>query len=215
MNHPVNGTSNKSDNIDFVRKCAFLLFAREGINKVTMSDIAKESRYGIATVYRYFKTKKQLVVEIEVEKINSFIIKITKGLKEFFPGKKAIDGIDYLLSWFAYLYKNERDWLKFDSNFDGYVQQEFSENEQDILSDYYICLEKLGDLLNIVYEQGKIDHSIKMDQTKEKMFFHLMYSMLSITERLALGIIFYDSDSEEALNLIEMQRKMVVEAYRA
>ncbi len=212
MNHPIHGSTNKTENIDYVRSCAFKLFAGEGINKVSMAQVAKETKYGIATVYRYFKTKKQLVIDIEAYKLSGIIEKIEKGFDEFFVNKTALEGIDYLLKWFAYLYTEEKDWLKFDSEFDGYVKQEC--DDKNMLISYYECVKRLKVLLNRVYDKAKSDHSMKLEKSKNQMFYHMVYSMLSISERLAKGVLFYVNNTEEALELIDLQREMLINTYR-
>ncbi len=52
---------------------AFRLFAENGIDQVTMPDIAKESGVGRPSLYRYFSSKVDLVIAIGTTKWEEYI----------------------------------------------------------------------------------------------------------------------------------------------
>ena len=45
-----------------VLDAAYKLFTKNSIEAVSMTDIADEAKIGVATIYRYFGTKQQLVI---------------------------------------------------------------------------------------------------------------------------------------------------------
>lgn len=92
----------KSDKLNFIKQFAFEQFQRYGFSRVTMDEIAKETKTGKGTLYRYFPSKEDLLIaciennitEIEkylqkelenkvdpIEKINSYILLLSKKLK--------------------------------------------------------------------------------------------------------------------------------------
>ena len=57
---------------EFIDK-AYELFCRKSIDTVSLQDIANETNYGIATLYRYFTNKHTLVVEVAACKWDEFL----------------------------------------------------------------------------------------------------------------------------------------------
>ena len=51
---------------DFIEK-RFELFVNSSIEAISMQEIADASGYGVATLYRYFRTKQDFVVEVAVK----------------------------------------------------------------------------------------------------------------------------------------------------
>ena len=47
-------------------ECSFGLFADQGIESITMNEIARQSEIGVASLYRYFTTKEELVIEAAI-----------------------------------------------------------------------------------------------------------------------------------------------------
>ena len=43
------------------------VFIKQGIDKTKMTDIAEEAQIGVASVYRYFKTKPDIAIEAAEE----------------------------------------------------------------------------------------------------------------------------------------------------
>ncbi len=52
------------DKKENILKVAEIMFARFGIKKTTMDDIAKEARMGKSTLYYYFDTKEELFASV-------------------------------------------------------------------------------------------------------------------------------------------------------
>ena len=47
-------------------ECSFGLFSEQGIESITMNEIARQAEIGVASLYRYFTTKEELVIEAAI-----------------------------------------------------------------------------------------------------------------------------------------------------
>ncbi|MBR1947083.1 MAG: helix-turn-helix transcriptional regulator, partial [Bacteroidaceae bacterium] len=67
------------------------LFAKQGIDNITMNDIAVAAKRSRRTVYTYFKSKEELLeasIEMEVKKISAAITKV--AMSDLAPDKKLV-----------------------------------------------------------------------------------------------------------------------------
>lgn len=72
-------------------KVARKLFAKHGIDNITMNDVATAANRSRRTVYTYFKSKEELLeasIEMEVKKISAAITKV--AMSDLSPDKKII-----------------------------------------------------------------------------------------------------------------------------
>ena len=72
-------------------KVARKLFAQQGIDNITINDIAKAANRSRRTVYTYFQSKEELLeasIEMEVKKISSALTKV--AVADLTPDKKII-----------------------------------------------------------------------------------------------------------------------------
>ena len=54
----------KSARIERILEAAYELFSTRGIEQVAMTDIAENSKIGVASLYRYFETKDEIAMSI-------------------------------------------------------------------------------------------------------------------------------------------------------
>ncbi len=68
------------------------LFARKGVERTTMNDIAKESRKGRRTLYTYFKNKEDLFLVVVETELDTLLEKMKEVMrKNLSPEKKVIE----------------------------------------------------------------------------------------------------------------------------
>ena len=72
-------------------------FARHGLGKTTLSEIARDVRIGKATIYHYFESKEQLFFEALAFEVSQYILDI----KAIFNNEEAAIGAR-LLEYFSY-----------------------------------------------------------------------------------------------------------------
>ena len=91
----------------------FCIFSEKSIDKVSMANVANKAGIGIATLYRYYRTKPELVVAVGTHVWRNFIRDYTPIRNEAVP-KKALNSynemVDKLAIRFRRIYvKGEND----------------------------------------------------------------------------------------------------------
>ena len=92
----------------------FSMFSRMSIDKVSMENVADEAGIGIATLYRYYRTKSELVVAVGTHVWSNFI-------RDYMPIRNednttAAEELEFFLDSFLELYKNHKKLLCFELN---------------------------------------------------------------------------------------------------
>ena len=67
-----------------ILKAAEEVFAKQGFNQIKVADIVKESQVHEASIYAYFKNKKNILFDI----CGDYVRTAVQGLKEHFQGMK-------------------------------------------------------------------------------------------------------------------------------
>ena len=115
----------------------FRLFAERSIESVKRREIATASGIGIATLYRYFKTKTDMVIEIGTKKWQEYYPEEEEAFRRCGgAGMTAVEEMEFFPDWFIDLYRNHKDILRFNRNFDTYVKHGGCTAEQMILNTY-------------------------------------------------------------------------------
>lgn len=137
------------------------VFSQKGFEKTTMQDIANEENIGVATVFRYFPKKDDLIVAVAVN--------ILEGYLSFFQSVAAADGtslekIERLFDYFISDIEPENlASTQLLETFESYASTSLKE-----LEDYTAYVKVREDILNtlsLIIEEGRLDGSIRSDQS--------------------------------------------------
>ena len=190
----------------------FRLFSAQGIEAVNMLEVAKACHVGIATLYRYFKIKLQLVIAIGVRKWEEYGEYVRKLREERnADAMTAAEELEFYLDFYMDLYENHKDLLRFNQNFNSYVKYEGATEEQ--LSPYLEAIGELASNFHGVYEKGRKDGTIRTDLPEEKMFATTAHIMLAVGARYAQGLL-YDADNEEdRTEELQLLKRMILKEY--
>ena len=82
----------KNQKMEEVLNAALKVFCKQGIDNTKMTDIAEEAEIGIASLYRYFKTKPDIAVEVGCRLWQDMIMALTDLL--YTKVQKASNGRD-------------------------------------------------------------------------------------------------------------------------
>lgn len=189
----------------------FRLFSEKGIEAVSMQEVAAACGVGIATLYRYFNTKFALVLAISVRQWAGYE-KYVREMREkhHANGMPASEELSFYLDFYIDLYKNHKDILRFNQDFNNFVRHERATPEQ--LKPYVESIDIFARMVNEVYNKGKEDGTIRTDLPKEKMFASTSHIMLAVVVRYAQGLLFSGSEvdmSEEVL----MTKRMILREF--
>jgi len=188
-----------------ILETAFRLFSEKGIESVTMPEVAAASGVGRATLYRYFSTKLELVVAIGAWKWDEYIAYHDTLVSS--EAQANMTGAEYLrftLDSFLDLYRNHRDILRFNYNFNSYLRFEAGNGEQT--RSYLRVVKVLAERFHDLYERGKRDGTLRMDISATSLFSSALHIMLAAVTRYAVGLVYVpekDTDPESELVMLE------------
>jgi len=190
----------------------FRLFAEKGIELVAMQEIANACGVGIATLYRYYNTKSALVVDIATRKWEEYAEHVRKErVKRNASAMTAAESFTFYLDFYLDLYKNHKDLLRFNQNFNNYVSHERIPVEQ--LTPYLQSISGFAEMFHGIYEKGKNDGTIKTDLPEEKMFAATSHIMLAVAVRYAQGLLYASENEEDRTEEYELLNRMILREY--
>ena len=174
----------------------FYIFSEKTIESVTMNEIAKRAGVGVATVYRYYKTKPALVIAIGTKIWEEYIADRLEVA--FDETKTACENLDLYLESFLDLYRNHKDILRFNQFFNVYLQSVNILPEE--LQAYNAVIRFLSDRFHLLYAKAEEDLTLRTDIPEEEMFSAITHLMLAAVTRYAVGLIYnVGTDPEKEL----------------
>ncbi len=190
----------------------FRLFAEKGIGTVPMQEVADACHIGIATLYRYYNTKLALVLAIGTRQWQDYGRYIRQMRKtNDSAGMNAAEELDFCLDFYIDLYRNHRDLLRFNQDFNNYVQHEGATGEQ--LRPYIAAIGELADFFHDIYEKGLRDGTIRVDMPEEKMFAATSHIMLAVAVRYAQGLLFSAENEADRTEEFLMLKRMILREF--
>ncbi|MDD3347316.1 TetR/AcrR family transcriptional regulator [Oscillibacter sp.] len=195
---------------DNIPETAFHLFARRGIEAVTMQQIADESDCGIASLYRYYGTKLKLVIEIAALKWRAYAETVEADYEK--QNGAAMNGMEefaFCLSRYMDLYQNYKELLKFNFNFDLYVIHEQATKED--MAPYYESVGLFAKKFHVLYEKALNDHTMRTDIDETQLYFGSMYAMLTTAAKYSYGTVYPVDSVLDYTSALEMQMRMILD----
>ena len=190
----------------------FRLFAEKGIEPVAMQEIADACGVGIATLYRYHNTKSALVVDIATRKWEEYGEHVKKErVNRNVSAMNAAENFAFYLDFYIDLYKNHKDLLRFNQNFNNYVIHERIPVEQ--LAPYLRAVGGFAEMFREIYAKGKTDGTIKTDLPEEKMFAATSHIMLAVAVRYAQGLLYASENEKDRTEEYELLKRMILREY--
>jgi len=194
-----------------ILEAGFHLFSRKSISSVTMNDVANACKLGIATVYRYYKSKPTLVLAIATWVWDSYIQENMRLLEETRKeGDSAVDRYEFFIDTFLNLYRNRKEMLRFNQLFNIYVRSE--KVPEDELSAYKQMIGKISLVFQQTVLKGQEDGTIRKDIPGETIFSTTLHLILAATTRYAFGLVYTpEGEAEEERELLLLKRMLVTE----
>ena len=209
MNDYVKGKAWKQEKYDHILDVGFKLFAERGIGQVILPEVAKAADVGNATLFRYFPTKTELVIAIATRSWESFI----KWHNSLLTSEETqnLTGAEYLkffLDSFLELYRNHKDILRFNYDFNSFVRSAEWTDEQK--QPYLQMVDALGRQFHDLYERGTKDGTLNAEIPEQTMFSSVFHIMLAAITRYAVGLAVVNESNTES-ELIMLSKMMLKE----
>ncbi|WP_368657749.1 TetR/AcrR family transcriptional regulator [Metabacillus halosaccharovorans] len=145
-----------------ILEAALLLFMDIGVQKVSISDIAKRANVSQVTIYNYFESKHNLVHEV-------FIYYIDKATSDF---EKVINSAIPFPEKIKMLIFNKKEVSStINEEFYQYLMKEYSSSEGNYIEKIYA--EKAVPYLHLLFKEGKEQGYIYKNLSEEAMLFYI------------------------------------------
>lgn len=163
---------------------AFHLFCQKGIDEVTMKEIALASQVGVASVFRYFRSKTGLLLETQ----KLYWIEILKNFSDTIQcdGFEQMSGygqISSFLDAFEKLYQEHEDYLLFAAKMKIYLARNKSKVET---WDYVRLLGPIRRMFCQAVEKGREDGSVTGKGDPEDIFYTVWGIMRCYIEEIVM-----------------------------
>lgn len=190
----------------------FRMFAERGIEPVRMQDVANACGLGIATLYRYFNTKLAFVIAIGAKKWEDYFEEIeAEFARRGGDLMTAAEELDFYLGGYILLFREHPDILRFNQNFNNYIMNEGATPEQ--LRDYLLAIDRYTKKFHVLYEKGRCDGSIYLDDSEQTMFNATLHIMLAVCARFAQGVVLRTDDPEDLTRELMTLKRMILNRY--
>ncbi len=191
-------------------KTGYRLFVKRTIDGVSLEEVAKASKIGVATLYRYFGSKTDLVVEIFVWEWKKYVdVYIQKH--EAVPGMTAVQKFAAYLDVFMELYRDNKDFLRFNQFFNVYMQR--VKTKQNQTAPFLALTDEFADYFKKIWEQGEKEGTLRTDIPWQKVFLSTMHILLATATRYAIGLMYQLEEGTDPEEELIMLRNMLYAKY--
>ena len=194
-------------------EAGFRLMSARTIEAVKLSEIANEAGIGIATLYRYFKTKPALVIEIGTVLWKKYYVEVEKAYAARGGAvMNAAEEMEFFLDSIIELYRSHKDVLRFNRNFDTYVKHQECTAEQ--MRPYNEAVNVFATKFHTVYRKAKKDGTIDTRIPEKRLFVGTLYAVLSVAGKFAEGLVYPPDGEHDMTEELLMLKRMIVDSMR-
>ncbi|WP_404334322.1 TetR/AcrR family transcriptional regulator [Planococcus rifietoensis] len=189
---PSKRQENKQLQTDKIVEAAKELFTERGLNDVQMKDVAECAGAGVATVFRYFPKKDELIVEVAIRSLDAVEIEFQRIVS---MKSSAYERLEQLLDTLLDAQKAEQyKSARFREAFESYAS--FRTEPLPEIERYLARQRQIMDLLEPLIEDGGRDGSITNSISIKPLIITVINSYSSFTNNVALksSISYLDKD---------------------
>ena len=194
-------------------EAAFRLMSARSIEAVKLTEIAEAAGLGIVTLYRYFKPKPDLVIELGVVLWKKYYVEVEKAYAaRGGAAMNAAEEMEFFIDSIIELYRSHKDVLKFNRNFDTYVKHQECTAEQ--MRPYNEAVEVFAHKFHVVYEKAMKDGALDIRVSERRLFVGTLYAVLSVAGKFAEGLVYPSEDHHNMLDELLMIKQMILGSLR-
>ena len=184
-----NSTKDKIDERKLkILDTAFDIFVEKTIEAVSMGEIAEAAGVGRATLFRYYPSKLELVIEVCGKKWKDVFDKLDESRPISSVGEiSALDRLIFTLDSYIEMYQNYKELLCYNDNFNHYVSRVGRDNEH--LAAFHESLYSVNVRLHNMFEKAKEDKSFRTDIPEGEFLRVTVQTMMGAGEHYAKGFI--------------------------
>ena len=190
-------------------EAGFELFARYGIESVSLSAVAKKADVAASTMYKYFQNKASLAVAISA-----------RIWSDVWTTSREQQGADTLAQMDPYqlfelyantiigLYLERPQVLRYSANYKTYIRRE--NVPEGMLGEHLDPLRPIAELFLGSCKAAVASTPVRTDVSPEKMFSFLALTMLTMAERYAQGLVWTEvPEGAHADDLVQLKNLLL------
>lgn len=190
-------------------KAGLDLFSKHGIEAVSLQMVAETADVGVATLYKYYQNKLNLVVAISASVWETVWKEVSQAVGlEALERRNAYQLVAFYCDSILRIYQERPDILRFSANYKSYICREGASDAQ--LAAQMDALNPIGILFHRKYEAAREDGSIRTDLPEQELFTTLTVTMLSMAERYAQGIVWANNHTGAYLKELSHVKDMLL-----
>ncbi len=183
-----------------ILRTAFPIFAEKTIDKVSMQEIADACGMSLATLYRHYGGKSELVLAVATWAWESYLeVNVARWRGE--GCATAAETFAFYLDSFIGMYRDHRDLLRFNQFFNAYVQTEHIAGAR--MEPYMAVIASQGERFQSLREKAERDGTMRTDLPAQEIFATSLHLMLAAATRYAVGLVYRSGDPEQELELLK------------
>jgi len=189
---PSKRQENKQLQTDKIVEAAKELFTERGLNDVQMKDVAERAGAGVATVFRYFPKKDELIVEVAIRSLDAVEAEFQRIIS---MKSSAFERLEQLLDTLLDAQKAEQyKSARFREAFESYAS--FRSDPLPEIDRYLARQRQIMDSLEPLIKDGATDGSINHSISIKPLIITVINSYSSFTNNVALksSISYLDKD---------------------
>lgn len=190
-------------------EAGFELFARYGIESVSLSAVAKKADVAASTMYKYFQNKASLAVAISA-RIWSDVWTTSREQQ----GEDTLAQMDPYQLFELYantiigLYLERPQILRYSANYKTYIRRE--NVPEGMLGEHLDSLRPIAELFLGSCKAAATGTPVRTDVSPEKMFSFLALTMLTMAERYAQGLVWTEvPEGAHADDLVQLKNLLL------
>ena len=192
----------KNDRINEAIEAAAELLLLGDVEEIKMTDIADKCGIGVASLYRYFGTKGDIVTKAGCV-LWGRIKALFDGVFEspYYLDKSGYDKLCELMKVFRVLYISHKDFLRFVDSFDRFALTE--KISPEALREYESSIMNFYPLFESAYLDGVKDGTTREGVNFQELYLTVTHALMLMSEKFSRGKVFEsDTGGEGELDLM-------------
>lgn len=192
---------------------AFDIFVVKKIEAVSMDEIAEAAGVGRATVFRYYKNKRDLVISVCSRKWKQYLDELDRVRPISSIGDiSALDRLIFTMDQYIDMYQNHKDLLIYNDNFNHFVRLEGKEDDK--LVEFHQSLWSADTRFHMMYEKAKEDHSFRTDIPEDEFMHVTVQTMMAACTHYAGGFIWGAEENKDYTKELLLLKDMILSYVR-
>lgn len=189
------------------------LFLEKRMEGVTMNEIVKASGIGRATVFRHYKSKNMIVIDLLAREWKNYMDELDRNRPiETVGDIPAINRFIYTLDSYIDMYKHHKDLLILNDNFNYYISHAVTDEEQEALEKFRKAIQSADIRFHLMYEKAKEDKTLRTDMAEEEFIRITLHTMMATCQHYAGGFIWgakIDSENDYTSELVALKEMLI------